>query len=108
MASNRPRVRVPRKAAKGEVIGIKTLISHEMETGQRRDDEGNKIPRQIIHTFKCNYNGKTVFEADMYPGVSANPYFEFFVKAEESGELEFVWTEDGGQTFSTKEKIEVS
>ena len=108
MASNRPRVRVPSTAAKGDVVTIKTLISHEMETGQRRDDEGNKIPRHIIHTFKCNYNGTTVFEADMYPGVSANPYFEFYVKAVESGELEFIWTEDGGQTFSTKQKIEVS
>ena len=108
MASNRPRVRVPRSASKGEIVEIKTLISHEMETGLRRDDEGNEIPRNIIHAFKCNYNGQTVFEADMYPGVSANPYFVFYVKAVESGELEFVWTEDSGETFSTKEKIEVS
>jgi sulfur-oxidizing protein SoxZ len=108
MASNRPRVRVPRSAAKGDVMTIKTLISHEMETGQRRDDEGNVIPRNIIHSFKCLYNGTPVFEAEMYPGVSANPYFEFYVKAVESGELEFIWTEDGGQTFSTKKTIEVS
>jgi len=108
MASNRPRVKVPRSASKGEVVEIKTLISHEMETGQRRDDQGNRIPQNIIHAFKCSYNGQTVFEADMTSAISANPYFVFYVKAVESGELEFVWTEDGGNTFSTKETIEVS
>ncbi len=81
-----PRVRVPANAKKDELIEIKTLISHEMESGQRKDSAGATIPRRIINTFSASFNGKTVFEATWHPAISANPYQSFFYKAAESGD----------------------
>lgn len=108
MATPRPRVKVPRSAEKGEVIEIKTLISHEMETGLRKDKQGNPIPRNIINKFVCKYNGEVVFSVDLEPAISANPYMQFYVKATESGELEFIWHEDGGAVYSKTASITVS
>jgi sulfur-oxidizing protein SoxZ len=104
----RPRVKVPSTASKGEVITIKTLISHKMETGLRKDRKtGKVVPRQIINKFTVTFNGQTVFSTDIEPGVSANPYMQFSVKVPESGEFEFTWVDDNGETYKTKKKIEV-
>ncbi len=108
MANVKPRVKVPKKAAKGEVVVIKTLISHEMESGQRKDKQGNPIPRQILHTFKCEFNGQPVFSCDLEPAVSANPYLEFSAKVDESGTFTFTWLDDDGSTYSTDAEISVA
>lgn len=108
MAPPVPRVRLPAKAKKGETIEIKTLIQHDMESGQRKDAEGKTIPRKIIKQFVCTFNGKEVFKSDWQPGISANPYMAFFAKVEQSGTFEFAWTEDDGTVFKTTAKIEVS
>ena len=102
-----PRVRVPAKAAPGEIFEIKTLISHEMESGQRKDASGKIVPRKIINTFTAQFNGKTVFEADWNPAISANPYQSFFYKASESGEFTFTWKDDDGSIYEAKNKITV-
>jgi sulfur-oxidizing protein SoxZ len=99
---NQPRIRVPSQARRGEIIEIKTLIAHPMETGYRRDTEGQLIPRRIIHTFICTYNGAEVFRADWHPAVAANPYLAFYTVATESGRLRFEWHDDDG-TVSTAE-----
>lgn len=106
--SARPRVRLPSSASAGEVVEIKTLISHQMESGQRRDSDGNTIPRQIINHFACTFNGEMVFECDIEPAVSANPYMEFSAKVNESGTFKFTWTDDDGSVYETEESIEVS
>ena len=104
----RPRVKVPKKASKDEVITIKTLISHKMESGQRKDRKtGEKIPRNIINKFTAKFNGKEVFSVDIEPAVSANPYLQISVKVPESGEFEFIWVDDDNKTYSTKKKITV-
>ena len=109
MAKPKPRVRVPKKADKGEVVEIKTLISHPMESGQRKDRKtGELIPRKIINKFVCTYNGNEVFSADLEPAISANPYMSFFVKIEDSGEFEFTWTDDDGSTYSKKSELTVN
>jgi sulfur-oxidizing protein SoxZ len=95
-----PRVQVPNAAKKGEIFRIKALISHQMETGLRRDDQGNVIPRKIINKFVCRYNDDVVFGVDLHEAVAANPYIEFYLRATESGRLEFVWEEDGGGVYS--------
>ncbi len=102
-----PRVRVPAKAAAGEVIEIKTLISHKMESGQRKDSKGEVIPRRIINKFTASFNGKPVFAADWYPAISANPYQSFFFKATESGEFTFTWKDDDGSDYVSKNKLTV-
>lgn len=108
MANPTPRVRVPAQAKKGEMIEIKTLISHEMESGQRKDSAGKTIPRQIINKFTASFNGKMVFEADWFSSISANPYQSFFYKADESGEFEFTWKDDNGSVYATKAKLTVA
>ncbi|MEI2386764.1 thiosulfate oxidation carrier complex protein SoxZ [Breoghania sp. JC706] len=107
MAKVKPRVKLPKKAEKGEIVTIKTLISHPMESGQRKDKSGNVIPRQIINSFKCEFNGKPVFACDMDPAISANPYLEFTAKVEESGTFAFTWVDDDGSVYTTEEKITV-
>lgn len=102
-----PRVRVPKSAKAGELIEIKTLISHVMESGQRRDSAGKVIPRQIINTFTAAFNGKTVFQADYNPAISANPYQSFFYKVKEAGEFTFSWKDDNGETYVSKQKLAV-
>ena len=96
MAKAKPRVKAPKKASKDEVITVKTLISHKMESGQRKDKEGKVIPRQIIHHFTAKFNGEPVFEVDIEPAISANPYLQFNMRVEESGEFEFIWEDDDG------------
>lgn len=102
------RVRVPKKAKKGQIIEIKTLISHKMESGQRKNKKGGKHPRKIVNRFVCKYNGKEVFVSDWHPAISANPYLAFFIRAEESGKLEFSWTEDGGSVYTKTANIQVN
>jgi sulfur-oxidizing protein SoxZ len=102
-----PRIRVPSQARKGDAIEIKTLISHPMETGHRRDVQGQLIPRHIIHTFTCTYNGEEVFRADWHPAVAANPYLAFYTIATASGHLRFEWIDDGGAVYTAEAEITV-
>lgn len=106
--SARPRVRVPEEAKAGEPIEIRALISHQMESGQRRDSQGNLIERKIINTFTCAFNGQPVFSCTMEPAISANPYFEFNMKAVESGTLSFIWVDDDGSVYTDEKQIVVS
>lgn len=102
-----PRIRVPRQAKKGEVIEIKTLLAHPMETGYRRDVHGQLVARHIIHTFICTYNGEEVFRADWHPAVAANPYLAFYTVATASGRLRFEWIDDDGSVYSAEAEITV-
>lgn len=108
MANPTPRVRVPANAKKDEIIEIKTLISHEMESGQRRGADGKPIPRKIINNFTASFNGRKFFEAAWHPAVSANPYQSFFFKASESGEFTFAWKDDDGSTYESKARLTVA
>ena len=100
-------VNVPAKAKLGEIIEIKTMISHPMETGYRRDEVGKAIPRDIIRRFTCTYNGVEVFRADLFPAISANPFISFFTLAAESGVVAFNWTADNGETHTETARIAV-
>jgi sulfur-oxidizing protein SoxZ len=103
-----PRVKVPEEVKKGEVFEIKTLIPHQMESGQRKDKAGKVIPRMIINKFVCKYNGDVIFSVDLQPAISANPYFSFYAVATDSGELEFTWVDDQGKVYKTTAKIKVT
>ena len=109
MAENvKPRVRVPKTATKDEVITIKTLISHPMESGQRKDKDGNVIPRSIINRFTAEFNGEMVLDATLEPAISTNPYLEFDAKVPETGEFKFTWYDDDGSVYEDAHKIEVA
>ncbi|MEM8876860.1 MAG: thiosulfate oxidation carrier complex protein SoxZ [Pseudomonadota bacterium] len=107
MAKVKPRVRIPKTASAGEVITIKTLISHPMESGQRKDKEGNVIPRRIINKFTCEFNGQIVFACDLEPAISANPYLEFSMMVPESGTVTMTWVDDDGSVYTQEKNIKV-
>jgi sulfur-oxidizing protein SoxZ len=99
-------INVPTRARRGEVIEIKTLISHPMETGYRRTQIGALVPRDIIRLFVCTYNGTEVFRAELHPAIAANPFIAFSTVAVESGTLAFQWTGDRG--FSQTESVAIT
>ena len=100
-------VTVPPRARRGEIIEIRTLVGHPMETGYRHDSFGHPIPRDIITRFVCTYNGVEICSADFFPAISANPLFTFSTVATESGTLEFTWTGDNGFVFTTTAQLTV-
>jgi len=99
-------IKVPATARRGEIIEIRTLIGHPMETGHRADSDGRKVPRDIIRRFLCRYNGETVFSAELFPAVAANPYIAFFTTAVDSGTLAFSWEGDNG--FAHAETVAIT
>ncbi len=103
----KPRVKVPKSASAGEKIIIKTLISHQMESGQRKDSDGNPIPRSIINRFTADFNGQNVIDVTLEPAISTNPYFEFEATVPESGEFQFKWYDDDGSVYEETKAIEV-
>ena len=105
---SKPRVKAPDTVKKGEVFEVKCLVSHVMETGQRKDRKtGEIIPRMIINKFVATYNGNEVFSADWHPAISANPFMSFYMKVEESGELQLTWIDDKGEKITATHKITV-
>ena len=109
MADVKPRLKLDKKQAKaGELIEVKALVSHVMESGQRKDNAGNTIPRKILNKFICTVAGKQVFSADFEPAISANPYIQFKFRAQESGPVVLTWIDDDGSTIVGQESITVA
>ena len=102
------RVQIPEGAKRGEVLRIKLLIQHPMETGFRYDVMGKPIPKNVINKLVCRYGGEEVFRAELGSGIAANPYLEFYTIARESGELEVSWEDDSGARGSERAAITVS
>jgi sulfur-oxidizing protein SoxZ len=105
--SARALINVPKSAKRGAVIEIKTLISHVMETGYRHTNTGQVIPRDIVTSFACKYNGEEIFATTFYPAIAANPFVTFHTIASESGTLSFTWTGDNGFSVTEEAKIVV-
>ncbi len=109
MAKIKPRVKVPKSADAGEVVEIKTLISHPMESGLRKDSKtGELIPRKIINSFVATFNGQEVIKVKIQPAVAANPYIQFSMTVPETGEVHFSWTDDDGSVYEDKKTIKVA
>ena len=100
-------INVPAKAKRGDIIEIKTLVSHIMETGYRHMASGEIVPRDIITSFTCRYNGTEIFRADLFPTIAANPFIAFFTTATESGKFEFEWIGDRGFSETASASITV-
>jgi sulfur-oxidizing protein SoxZ len=105
---NRALVNVPKTAKRGEIIEIRAMIQHVMETGYREGPNGAIVPRNIINRFVCKYAGEQIFSAEFFPAIAANPYLAFSAVATESGTLTFEWTDDQGETQSTSAEITVT
>jgi sulfur-oxidizing protein SoxZ len=103
---NNTRIQIPAKIRRGDVVEVRLLIRHPMETGFRHNNVGRPIPQNVIKLVTCRYNGEEIFRAELFSGVAANPYLAFFTTASDSGELEVIWTDDAGQTET--ERIQVT
>jgi sulfur-oxidizing protein SoxZ len=101
-------VNVPKTAARGEIVEIRAMIAHPMETGYREGLNGAVIPRNIVKRFACKYAGEEIFSADLFPAIAANPYFAFSTVATASGTLTFEWTDDKGETQTASAEIAVT
>jgi sulfur-oxidizing protein SoxZ len=101
------RVQLLREAKRGEVIEVRIAIQHPMETGYRYDHAGKPIPKNVINSLVCRYNGAEIFRAEMGSGIAANPYLQFCTRAEASGEIEFSWVDDAGERGSERASIAV-
>ena len=108
MSDVKPRVRVPKSAKAVESVVMMTLISHPMESGQRRNSKGEVIPRQIINRFTCELNGKMVIDMALDPAISTNPYIEFEAIVDAAGEFKFTWYDDNGSVYEDSKPIEIA
>ena len=93
---NRVRVQWPDKISAGDVVKVRMLIQHPMDTGYLQDFSGKLVPRNVIQSLTCTLGGQEVFRVVPSSGVSANPYFEFFVRATNTAEFKIEWTDDKG------------
>ncbi len=96
--ATKPRIKLPDTVQTGDVIEVKTLVTHVMETGNRKDKDGKPIPRDILNTFVAKFGDTEVFRAELGPGISANPYISFQMRVPGPGTFEFSWTDDHGAT----------
>lgn len=94
--TTKPRIKLPDSVKAGDVIEVKTLVTHVMETGNRKDKDGKPIPRDILNTFAATFGGQEVFRAELGPGISANPFISFQMRVPGPGTFEFSWTDDNG------------
>lgn len=101
------RIAAPSKASRGEVMELKAMIRHPMETGYRRDLYGKQIPENILNRFECRYNGEVVFSAELFRAIAADPFLTFYTVAVESGALEFRWIDQDAQEYSETVELEV-
>lgn len=99
-------IHAPTTARKGEVVEIRTLIAHPMETGYRAGSDGRTLPRDIIRRFSCRYNNELVFSAELYPAIAANPYIAFHLVASASGTISLSW--DGDNGFAQTESLNIT
>ena len=108
MSSIKPRGKVPKKASIDEIIEIKTLIRHPMHSGRMKDKDGKIIPKRIINKFIVKFNDKEIFNMDLEPSISTNPYIAFPFKAKESGTFNFEWIDDNGEIYSISKEMVAS
>jgi sulfur-oxidizing protein SoxZ len=101
------RIRVPKEAAAGEIVEVRAMIMHPMETGFNVDDQGAVITVNIVAEFKCVYDGREVFRARLEPGLSANPLFIFHLRATRTAPVEFLWRDQDGDLTTASATLTV-
>ena len=106
--TSRARAKIPERAVAGEIVTIRALVRHRMESGHRRDGTGALVPRDIVNRFEASYDGRRVFAVDIGPGVSANPYLEFSARLERSGTFVLRWTDEAGEVTELRGDVLVS
>ena len=101
-----PRIRAPRSARPGEVVEIRTLIEHPMETGLRQQG-ARSVPRDMLNRLTVRVNGAVALQAELRNGTAANPYHVFFLRLDRTSELDFTWTDEAGRSARATTRITV-
>ncbi len=107
MQKPRPRVKLPKSVVTGVPFTVRTRITHPMDTGLRLGRDGKRIPRRIINRFVARYNDEVAISVDLEPAMSANPYIQFEMAVQESGDMEFEWLDDDGSVYRLSRRIKV-
>lgn len=102
------RIQVPPSVPRGEVFTVRVAVQHPMETGFRYNHMGQPIAKNVIHTLSCRLAGVEVFRAELGSGIAANPFLQFHLRAERSGELVFEWVDDAGERGSERVALTVT
>lgn len=100
-------IKVPRKASKGEVVRLMTKLNHPMESGWRRRQNGETVPKELINEFVCQLDGQEVFRAELDSGTAGNPYLSFYIRVQKSGIVRFTWRGAQGESYQGEAPIEV-
>lgn len=108
MRSARAVVNMPSQVAPGQVVSVRTMLAHPMETGLRPDGQGRIVPREIVQQFSATFNGQSVLQAQLHPAIAANPFVAFEFVAPGSGVLELRWIGDGGFEHVERVPLQVS
>jgi sulfur-oxidizing protein SoxZ len=102
------RIQIPAEVKRGELFLVRVAVQHPMETGFRFDNMGRTIPKNVINTLTCSYNGVEVFRAELGSGIAANPYLQFYTRAQATGELVFDWIDDAGERGTERASVTVA
>ena len=95
-----------RAKVEGDVADVRVLMSHEMETGQRKGSDGQLVPAWFIQDVTAALNGKTVMTAQWGPAVSKNPYMQFKVKGAKAGDkITVTWKDNKGESRTDEAAI---
>ncbi len=105
MSVGQVRIRVPEKAKAGDVVTVRVLITHPMETMQFKDGKPVVKNYNFINKVEATYNGKMVFEAETTQAVSQNPLFAFPVKVDAPGLVRVIFHDTEGKTYTGEAQI---
>lgn len=104
----RTRIRLPSSVKRGELVEVRVLVQHAMESGQRRDASGAIVPRKILNRLAVRYGDREVLSARLEPAMAANPLFTFFLRADATGMIELTWTDDDASVHRSEHKLTVA
>lgn len=96
-----------RQPKRGDVVTVKVMVMHAMETGMRKRASGEMIPRRIVDKLDCTFAGAAILSWRLDTAVSPNPYLEFRFRPHQSGDLTMIWSEEGGDRLEMVERIDV-
>ena len=106
--STRTLLTIPMRVKAGEAVEIRTLLQHPMESGHRLDAQGQRLPRSIVRRFEAWFNGELACAVDLHAAIAANPYWVFWLRVEQAGELQLLWQGDDGFEHRERRRIELA
>lgn len=99
---------VPTSVRTGEVVEVRALVQHPMETGHRSGADGQRLPRDLVRRVECRFDGELVLAAELHAAIAANPYLAFALRVPRSGKLSVTWQGDRGFAHTESARIDAT